>query len=285
MKYLYTPSANVVEINFPTPLKDPRAALLRTVPEGKPLVVKFYAPWCGHCRHFKPKWESVAVTFSKSPVTVGAVSCDAYSEVCKDQGIHGYPTLKAFNVGDGEGGFTSKVVKRGKVKDIVEEVSNLYSIPLPEVVDWDGLTTKKVSGAEDPAASSEVPSPALAVTDVSATTMNVKHDIYRDAFKSLFFTLYQQFPSTIEDFGGGEAKGGERGGFALGGEASCKAAKLLTAPELSAPRILARTEMSASPPLTLANLLPRVQCTPTTSTLQATQESTRCGGSRATSTW
>ena len=255
MKFLYTPSANVVEINFPTPLRDPRAALLKTVPNGNPLIVKFYAPWCGHCRHFKPKWESVAVTLSKSPVTVGAVSCDVYGDVCKDQEVHGFPTLKAFNVGDVNGGFKTEVIKKTKVKDIVSEgekqlgakdeggaytfvrnsaktltflifsprfvrrcrchflvvaVSKLYSIsPISEVAEWDGLTTKKVGNKEDPAAS-VASDTALAVTDVSASTVNVKHDIYRDAFKSLFFTLYQQSPLTLEDFGGGEAKGGER---------------------------------------------------------------------------
>ena len=104
----------------------------------QPLVVKFYAPWCGHCRHFKKTWEGVGASFSSTPVTVGAVSCDVYNEVCSKQGVHGYPTVRAYNVIGEDGTYTSKELKRGEVGFMVEEVSKAYRMDPPAAVKWDG---------------------------------------------------------------------------------------------------------------------------------------------------
>ncbi|XP_073714233.1 protein disulfide isomerase family A, member 8 [Misgurnus anguillicaudatus] len=67
-------------------------------PEHETLLVKFYAPWCGHCKKLAPEFESAA-TRLKGTVTLAKVDCTASTETCKKYGVTGYPTLKIFRNG------------------------------------------------------------------------------------------------------------------------------------------------------------------------------------------
>ncbi|XP_057210618.1 protein disulfide isomerase family A, member 8 isoform X2 [Triplophysa rosa] len=67
-------------------------------PEHETLLVKFYAPWCGHCKKLAPEFESAANRL-KGTVTLAKVDCTANTETCKKYGVTGYPTLKIFRNG------------------------------------------------------------------------------------------------------------------------------------------------------------------------------------------
>ncbi|GMF55825.1 unnamed protein product [Phytophthora fragariaefolia] len=70
---------------------------------SKHVLVKFYAPWCGHCKSLAPAYETVATAFKKTDsVVVAEVDADQYKELGSKFGVTGFPTLKYFPVGSTE---------------------------------------------------------------------------------------------------------------------------------------------------------------------------------------
>ncbi len=57
--------------------------------------VKFYAPWCGHCKTLAPRWIELASQL-KGQVHVYEVDCEDGKNkgLCKQEGVKAYPTLK-----------------------------------------------------------------------------------------------------------------------------------------------------------------------------------------------
>lgn len=66
----------------------------KTLSQG-PTFVKFFAPWCGHCKKLAPTWKQLA-RHMQNKVTIGEVNCDEHNALCKAHNIQGYPTLVWF---------------------------------------------------------------------------------------------------------------------------------------------------------------------------------------------
>ena len=61
--------------------------------------VKFFAPWCGHCKALAPKFEDLANKLADSEIVAAQVDCTANGEICRQESVRGYPTLRFYNDG------------------------------------------------------------------------------------------------------------------------------------------------------------------------------------------
>jgi thioredoxin domain-containing protein 5 len=99
----------------------------KTLSKG-PGFVKFFAPWCGHCKKLAPTWKQLA-RHMQNKLTVAEVNCDDHSALCKSQGIQGYPTLVWF--GQGEDGPGRSEYNGGRkldqLKSFAEKASAAYA--------------------------------------------------------------------------------------------------------------------------------------------------------------
>ena len=63
------------------------------------ILVMFYAPWCGHCKKFKPELEKAAAILRKENLIVAKVDATVEKNLATKYGVRGYPTVKFFKNG------------------------------------------------------------------------------------------------------------------------------------------------------------------------------------------
>ncbi|KAG8180470.1 hypothetical protein JTE90_002002 [Oedothorax gibbosus] len=62
--------------------------------------VKFFVPWCGHCKRLEPIWKDLALKYASSTqVKIAQVDCTKDEKMCADKKIVGYPTLFLYRDG------------------------------------------------------------------------------------------------------------------------------------------------------------------------------------------
>lgn len=116
--------------------------------ENSALFIKFYAPWCGHCRNLAPTWEDLAKEYAshEKAIRIANIDCTQHGSRCQKYGIRGYPTLKLFV--DGREEAYSGARNIDSFKDFIGKHINVYSEKFTD----SGAAVKEDVAAETPKA-------------------------------------------------------------------------------------------------------------------------------------
>lgn len=158
-KFLKDPKGDIPWDEDPSALDvihlDNKPALRKLVALGKPTLVMFYAPWCGHCKRLKPEFSALA-TELKGKVMMGGMDLtqEGNDEVARIYKIEGYPTLEYFDGGKHKFRYSGENSKDSISKWLKNPTSK------PEVVE------KK----EEEIPWSQVPSEIVHLTDATFTS-------------------------------------------------------------------------------------------------------------------
>merc|ERR1719245_319041 len=124
---------------------------------GKTIFVKFFAPWCGHCKSMKPAWDKLMKNWNKGDRAktslIADVDCIGDGKpLCDEVGVKGFPTIKwgdAANLEDYYGGRDYDALKKFAKEslkpicspanldlcdaDKKKEISDLQALPLDKL--------------------------------------------------------------------------------------------------------------------------------------------------------
>jgi len=69
-----------------------------TLAKNDVVMVKFFAPWCGHCKHFAPEYEAAAkqAKEQKKNYVLAELDATVHKKAAEKEKIEGFPTIKLF---------------------------------------------------------------------------------------------------------------------------------------------------------------------------------------------
>ncbi len=107
-----------------TPPKDVTTASFRadvlTASQRQPVLVDFWAPWCGPCKQLAPALEK-AVADSNGKVTLVKMNIDEHPQIASQLGIQSIPAVFAFDKGQPVDGFAG-ALPESQIRGFIERL-------------------------------------------------------------------------------------------------------------------------------------------------------------------
>ncbi|MCD7973571.1 MAG: thioredoxin [Candidatus Azobacteroides sp.] len=98
------------------------ASFEEIINSGKPVMVDFWAEWCGPCRKIAPMIDELSEEYSEQ-ITIGKINVEEEADLSEKYSIRSIPTLLFFK----DGQLVDKHIGDISRKDLVDKITAVVS--------------------------------------------------------------------------------------------------------------------------------------------------------------